>query len=284
MMEQLVSSFYDACNGRDVAAVVASGTYVDPICGRSLTGEALIAHLRAFFGAFPALHFETKRTIVGVDATVAEWFLTGICDGEIDPELKAHQVAFELSGIDIFDFTRGTGTQIRRLFDRRSLASALGLQTIVEPIMDGTMTFGYSLRDWISKQRPEALGMTWILARDEEEKASIRGLARKIIAHFHEVPGFIGIITGFAGLHGFTFTLWESEDALCRGTHEGAHLQAMQAFRQGLSAGVFTSVWAPSRLNRLWTRCPNGHPNDSARPEGTCEKCGAVLPKREPYI
>jgi hypothetical protein len=97
------------------------------------------------------------------------------------------------------------------------------------------------------------------------------------------VPGFIGIVTGFAGLHGFTLTAWESEEALRLATQSGAHSEAMHAFRQdGLAGGVFTSVWEPVRLNRMWLRCPLGHPNDATRADGTCEVCGEPLPAPEP--
>ena len=49
-------------------------------------------------------------------------------------------------------------------------------------------------------------------------------------------------VTGFAGLHGFTLTAWENEEALRLATHSGAHSEAMHAFRaDDLSGGVFTS-------------------------------------------
>jgi heme-degrading monooxygenase HmoA len=141
------------------------------------------------------------------------------------------------------------------------------------------------MRSWASKAKPGALGMTWLLARDETEKLAIRARAREIIAHFREVPGFIGIVTGFAGLHGFTLTAWESEEGLRLATRSGAHDEAMHAFRHdGLAGGVFTSVWEPVRLNRMWLRCPLGHPNDATRTDGKCEVCGEPLPAPEPYV
>jgi heme-degrading monooxygenase HmoA len=141
------------------------------------------------------------------------------------------------------------------------------------------------MRSWVSKAKPGALGMTWLLARDEAEKLAIRARARDIIDHFRHVPGFIGIVTGFAGLHGFTLTAWEDEEALRAATRSGAHSEAKHAFREdGLSGGVFTSVWEPIRLNRMWLRCPQGHPNDAARADGTCEVCGEPLPAPEPYV
>jgi hypothetical protein len=115
----------------------------------------------------------------------------------------------------------------RRSFDQLAVADALGLQTIVEPYGEGDLTFGHSMRSWVSKTRPGALGMTWLLARDEAEKLAIRARARQIIEDFREVRGFIGLVTGFAGLHGFTLTAWESEEALRVATHSGAHSEAL---------------------------------------------------------
>jgi heme-degrading monooxygenase HmoA len=188
-------------------------------------------------------------------------------------------------GTDVFEVEADHLRRLRRSFDEYAVADALGLQTIVEPFGDGDLTFGHSMRSWVSKEKPGALGMTWLLARDETEKLAIRARARDIIDHFRAVPGFIGIVTGFAGLHGFTLTAWETEEALRSGTHSGAHSDAMHAFRaDDLSGGVFTSVWAPVRLNRMWLRCPLGHPNDAARTDGRCEVCGQPLPAPEPYV
>jgi heme-degrading monooxygenase HmoA len=185
----------------------------------------------------------------------------------------------------MFEFGDGALQRVRRSYDQLAVAGALQLQTIVEPFSDGTLTFGHSMRTWVSKEKPGALGMTWLLARDEAEKLAIRGRARDIINHFRDMPGFIGIVTGFAGLHGFTLTAWESEQALRAATHSGAHSEAMHAFREnGLSGGVFTSVWEPIRLNRMWLRCPHGHPNDATRADGKCEVCGDSLPSPEPYL
>jgi catechol 2,3-dioxygenase-like lactoylglutathione lyase family enzyme len=83
---------------------------------------------------------------------------------------------------------------VRRSFDRFAVAEALRLQTIVEPCSDGDLTFGHSMRDWVSKAWPGALGVTWLLARDETEKLAIRARAREIIEHFREVPGFIDYV------------------------------------------------------------------------------------------
>lgn len=283
-----VAGFYDAWNRRDADRIARAfgdeGRFRDPLARRAVSGDALRDHVTAQLAALPEVAFRVEHAMRDGERIAVSWTLRAVCNGALDAEIKADGVAFALEGTDVFHVSGARIVDLRRWFERRDLADRLGLQSITLPIAVGSMAFGYSLRDWVSKEKPGVLGMTWILARDEAEKATIRARARDIIRHFHEVPGFIGIVTGFAGLHGFTFTAWESEDALRRGTHAGPHLDAMKAFRDGLSAAVFTSVWTPTRLNRMWSRCANGHANDATRVERTCEQCGAPLPEPEPYV
>jgi hypothetical protein len=158
-------------------------------------------------------------------------------DGKLGP-LTASGAPVRFEGTDVFELEDGHVRRLRRSFDQLAVADALRLQTIVEPYTDGAMTFGHSLRSWVSKEKPGVLGMTWLRARDETEKLAIRARARDIINHFGEVPGFIGIVTGFAGLHGFTLTVWESEEALRAATHSGAHSERCTPFARMGSPAV----------------------------------------------
>jgi predicted ester cyclase/heme-degrading monooxygenase HmoA len=284
----IIDSFYDAWNRQDVAAMIesfaAGGLYADPLTHGDLRGDNLTDHVQTVLDVIRDLHITVMRTILDKDAGVAIWSIEGTWDGKLGP-LTASEAPVRFEGTDVFEFEDGRLRRVRRSFDQLAVADALGLQTIVEPFSDGAMTFGHSIRSWVSKEKPGALGMTWILARDETEKLAIRARARDIVTHFREVPGFIGIVTGFAGLHGFTMTAWANEDALRVATHSGAHREVMHAFREeGLSGGVFTSVWGPIRLNRMWSRCPLGHLNDATRTDGKCEVCGQPLPAAEPYL
>jgi heme-degrading monooxygenase HmoA len=284
----IIDGFYDAWNRHDPAAIVASfgasGRYSDPLTRVELGGDDLTDHVRSVLAVIRDLRFTVDRTILDGGAAAVAWTVAGTWDGKLGA-LTASETDVRFEGTDVLEL-EGEGLRlVRRSFDEYAVADALGLQTIVEPFGDGDLTFGHSMRSWVSKAKPGALGMTWLLARDEAEKSAIRARARDIIDHFREVPGFIGIVTGFAGLHGFTLTAWESEEALRAATHSGAHSEAMHAFRADeLSGGVFTSVWAPIRLNRMWLRCPLGHPNDATRADGNCEVCGKPLPAPEPYV
>jgi ketosteroid isomerase-like protein len=285
----VVAAFYGAWNERDTDGITRllaeGGSFADPLCRHPLSGEALRAYFGAVTAALPELRFTVRHTLRAGDNAVAIWSLSAVCKGALDDEVAAEDVPFVLEGVDVFELGHGRLRSVRRHFDRRVLAEQLGMQSIVEPVEVGTMTFGYSLRDWVSNATPAVLGMTWIQARNQEEKLKIRGYARRIIKGFHEVPGFLGVVTGFAGLHGFTFTAWENEDALRAGVHGRDHVEAMRAFHEGASAGVFTSVWQPLRLNRVWYRCTRcGTPNDAHAIERRCTKCGAEFPEAAPYV
>jgi steroid delta-isomerase-like uncharacterized protein len=283
-----IENHYDAWNRHEAAAVAASfasgGVYADPLTRVDLIGDKLRDHVQSVLDVIRDLRIAVTRTIATEDAAAIDWTIEGTWEGKLGP-LAASETPVRLDGIDVFEIEDGLLRSVRRSFDQFALADALRLQTIIEPYGEGDLTFGHSMRSWVSKETPGALGMTWLLARDEPEKLAIRARARDIIEHFREVPGFIGIVTGFAGLHGFTLTAWESEEAVRLATHSGPHSEAMHAFRHDdLSGGVFTSVWEPVRLNRMWLRCPRGHPNDATRPDGKCELCGEPLPAPEPYL
>jgi heme-degrading monooxygenase HmoA len=284
----LVDDFYGSWNRHDAAAIAAlfaeSGLYADPLTRVDLQGDTLTDHVQSVIDVIRDLRITVDRTIPTEAAAAVVWTLEGVWDGRLGP-LTASETRVRFEGTDVLEFDGSRVRRLRRSFDVLAVADALRLQTIDEPFSDGAFTFGHSMRSWVSKERPGALGLTWLLARDETEKLAIRARARDIIGHFREVPGFIGIVTGFVGLHGFTLTAWENEEALRVGTHSGAHSEAMHAFRaEGLSGGVFTSVWVPLRLNRMWIRCPLGHANDATRADGTCEVCGEALPAAQPYL
>jgi steroid delta-isomerase-like uncharacterized protein len=284
----MIERFYEAWNRHDAGAardLFSEDTrYADPFTRVELCGNELTDHMQRMLDVIRDLRLSVGRTIADKNAAAVVWTMEGTWDGELGL-LATGRAPVRFDGTDVFEFDDGHLRRVRRSFDRLDVADALRLQTIVEPYSEGDLSFGHSMRGWVSKAKPGALGMTWLLARDEAEKLAIRARARDIIKHFVEVPGFIGIVTGFAGLHGFTLTAWESEQALRLATQSGAHSEAMHAFREeGLSGGVFTSVWEPIRLNRMWLRCARGHPNDATRADGKCEMCGEPLPAPEPYL
>lgn len=187
----VVDDFYDAWNRHDVPAIAgpfgASGLFDDPLTRRGLSGGELREHVQNVLDVVSDLRIAVNRTISDEHAAAAAWTIEGTWDGMLG-RLTAAEAPVRFEGTDVFEFENGRLRRLRRLFDEIAVADALGLQTIVEPFSDGATTFGHSLRSWVSKEKPGALGMTWILARDEAEKLAIRAHARDIVAHFARCP------------------------------------------------------------------------------------------------
>ena len=149
----------------------------------------------------------------------------------------------------------------------------------------GPAQFGYSMRVASGNRNPPGvIALTWICGKDESERARIREHSKQNLQDFMDEPGFISIVTGFIGLRGFTVTAWESEESMKRalGKH---HAEAMrELFGSDFVASVWTSVWTPTRINRIWVRCPTcGALEDVSDDHRSCSNCAAALPDRPAF-
>ena len=156
---------------------------------------------------------------------------------------------------------------------------------LANPLESGRAKYGYAMRVASDNPNPPGvIALTWITGKDESERDRIRDHARQNVRDFLEEPGFISIVTGFIGLRGFTVTAWETEDAMRRALG-GHHAQAMkELFADDFVASVWTSVWTPGRINRLWVRCTECAALEDASDGHTeCSKCGAALPQRPAF-
>jgi hypothetical protein len=156
---------------------------------------------------------------------------------------------------------------------------------LAEPIDSPTAQYGYALRAASGNKRPPGIiALTWITARDPGERERIRAHSRQNVADFLDEPGFLSIVTGFTGLRGFTVTAWEDEASMARalGGHHAAAKREL--FGGGFVASVWTSVWAPTRVNRLWVRCPSCESlEDASDDRRSCGRCGAPMPERPAF-
>jgi hypothetical protein len=144
---------------------------------------------------------------------------------------------------------------------------------------------GYALRVASGNPRPPGcVALTWITGTDEAGRARIRAHARQSVADFLQEPGFLSIVTGFVGLRGFTVTAWETEDAM-RAALSGHHAEAMRdLFAGDFVASVWTSVWQPTRINRIWVRCAACRKLEAVDDDHrACTACGAELPVRPAF-
>lgn len=288
-MSELVSAWFEGWNARDgerVSALFAeSGTYEGPTTRMAIHAYDLTPVIEALAAQFSDFTFETGAVIDDGTRVAVEWTLRGTNDGPIKTGVIATGRRLHMTGIDVIETRDGKIAAVRRTYDRRAMMEQLGLQVIVEPFRQGKASYGYSLHASSSNPAvPGIIALTWIQGRDESERDRERGHSGKIVADFLEEPGFIGIVTGFAGDRGFTCTAWEDEAALYRALDK-QHARAKQDFRtSGLSPGVWTSVWKPHHINRLWVRCATcEQPNDMTDDRRQCANCGADLPPRPSY-
>jgi quinol monooxygenase YgiN len=121
------------------------------------------------------------------------------------------------------------------------------------PIERGPAQYGYSMRVASDNRKPPGvIALTWITGANADERERIRAHSKQNAEDFLAEPGFISIVTGFIGLRGFTVTAWEDEQAMQRALAKH-HAQAMrELFGENFVASVWTSVWTPARVNRLW--------------------------------
>jgi hypothetical protein len=97
-------------------------------------------------------------------------------------------------------------------------------------------------------------------------------------------PGFISIVTGFTGMRGFTVTAWEDEDAMKRALGKHHAVAMKELFGEDFVASVWTSLWTPTRVNRLWVRCTScGALEDVSDDHRSCGRCEATLPERPAF-
>ena len=156
---------------------------------------------------------------------------------------------------------------------------------LAEPIGSEVARYGYSLRAASgNKQPPGVIALTWITAKDAAERERIRAHSQQNVQDFRVEPGFISIVTGFTGLRGFTVTAWEDEASMKRALGKHHAVAMKELFGEDFVASVWTSVWAPTRINRIWVRCPScGSLEDVSDDHRACVKCQAAMPERPAF-
>lgn len=286
----VVRRYFEAWNahdpGRLLALLAPGATYSDPASPGPISGDALRAHVEHLLAAFPDLRFEVGALCADGRTVAASWTARGTNRGPFEPGIAPTGRSIELPGAEFLEVEGDRIRSVRGVYDQRTLAEQLGLLDLVMPRHAGAATMGYSLRLNVSPARPKYLAVVNIVGRDESERDGIRSFSRRAVEDFQKIPGFIGIVTGFAEDRGFAFTAWESLEALEKGIYQGAHAQGITGFRSkdGVGSAVFTSVWTPHHLNTLWVRCAAcSKPTDAVAPSGKCT-CGAPLPAPPPYF
>lgn len=289
-LEMIASDYLAAWNTRDggrLAPLFADdGTFEGPTTRMAVHPFDLGAVVEALAELFPDFALTPVSITTAHNRLVIEWLLHGTNRGAIKAGVHPTGKTLHLPGVDVLELETGRIRRAVRYYDRRGMMEQLGLQTIVEPYHQGKADYGYALHASSGNMAmPAIIALTWIMGRNEAERDRVRVHSGQIVGDFLQEPGFVGIVTGFAGERGFTCSAWQDEASLHRALDQH-HARAKQDFRtSGLSPSVWTSVWKPHHLNRLWVRCTTcDTPNDMTnRLSGDCSQCGNALPQRPAY-
>lgn len=287
--EALVDAYFEGWNAHDPNAVArtlsSNGTYRDPTTERPLGARGLEDHVRSLCAGFPDLRFE-RSTRVGADRRfVVEWVLRGHNRGALWDGIQSTGQPLELRGVDVFEIgAEGIG-EVRRYFDQKAFVESFGLMALVQPSEQGAAKYGYSMRVASDNPRPPGvIALTWIEGADVGERERIRDHSRQNVQDFLAEPGFISIVTGFIGLRGFTVTAWEDEASMKRALSKHHAVAMRELFEDNFVASVWTSVWTPTRINRIWVRCRAcGSLEDVSDGHRSCTQCAAQLPERPAF-
>lgn len=282
----LVDAYFAGWNAHDAAALARTfapgGTYQDPLTDGAVPGSALERVLAPLCAAFPDLTRTPATVMVDGQRAVVEWTLRGHNRGPLRPGLGATDQAMQVRGVDVFELGADGIRAVRGYFDHKAFVESFGLMALIQPVAQGPATYGYSMRVAAANPRPPGvIALTWIQGASEEEKERIRAHSRHNVGDFLAEPGFISIVTGFIGLRGFTVTAWEDEAAMKRALGKHHAVAMKELFGERFVAAVWTSVWTPTRLNRLWVRCPTcGSLEDVSDDHRQCARCHAPMPER----
>ena len=286
---ELVTRYFDAWNRYDPegigAAFASDGTFTDPSTNIPVRPGDFGAVVDALRSPFPDYRFEPGVRMVTDTRACVEWTLAGTNSAPLKAGIDATGKTMHVRGVEVLEFTDAGLACATRYFDQKSMYEQIGMQVIIEPMMQGRATYGYSKRVVSGNTNaPQCFGITWIGFRDPSELDRIRLHASHIIDDFLAAPGFISLVTGAAGDRAFTVSAWDSETALEAAlTH--AHARAKHEFRTGdLAPAVWTSIWQPVRVNAIWVRCTAcHHPIERSGAKVVCVNCGANLPPQPVY-
>jgi hypothetical protein len=135
-----------------------------------------------------------------------------------------------------------------------------------------------------NRRPPGVIALTWIQGANEAEKERIRSHSRHNVQDFLAEPGFISIVTGFTGLRGFTVTAWEDEAAMTQALAKHHATAMRELFSSDFVSAVWTSVWQPTRINRISVRCGAcAALEDVTDDHRLCRRCGTELRERPAF-
>lgn len=186
------------------------------------------------------------------------------------------------AGSHVWESSRRTRT---RLLRSRRRSASVGAADDRQPHTAGPFTFGTSLRvGGRTSGAPGAFSLTSVYTRSEADVERVRTYSREIAAQLPHLKGFMGWVGVTIADRMMTITAWETPDDPRQLTTERHHAETMRAFfGSDLTAGGWTSVWVPQRVNARWRRCAVcGLIASDAGSETRCD-CGAPVGEAPSY-
>lgn len=287
--QAFVDRYFEGWNAHDAGAVAKTfapgGSYSDPTTERPIPGAEIARVVDPLCAAFPDLAFERSPPLGDGERLVVEWVMRGHNRGGLRPGINPTEKAATLAGVDVFEIEDGGIRAVRGYFDQKSFVESFGLMALIQPIEQGPAKYGYSMRVPSGNHKaPGVIALTWIQGANETEKERIRVHAKENVKDFLAEPGFISIVTGFTGLRGFTVTAWEDESSMKRALAKHHAVAMKELFGENFVASVWTSVFVPARINRIWVRCPScGSLENVSDDHRSCSKCHAPMPERPAF-
>lgn len=284
-----IDAYFDGWAAHDAGAVARTfgpdGTYSDPTTEGPIAASDVRRVVEPLCAAFPDLAVERSPAAGEGGRFAVEWVMRGHNRGAFGPGIDPTEKLAELKGVDVFELDDAGLRAVRRYYDQKAFVASFGLMTLVQPYEQGPARYGYSMRVPSKNPRPPGVvALTWIQGANEAEKERMRAHSRANVKDFLAEPGFISIVTGFTGLRGFTVTAWEDEASMRRALARHHAVAMKELFGENFVASVWTSVWTPTRINRIWVRCPScGALEDVSDDHRSCGQCGAPLPERPAF-
>ena len=281
-------AYFDAWNNRDAAAITASlnadATYSDPVAGE-IPAAAVAGYATALWEAFPDLAFDvTGLAQTGEDTAAAEWTMRGTNSGPfrgLPPTGKTVTVP----GADFIAVAGDKVKTVRGYFDGTATPTQLGLQVIVQPTAIGPFAFGNSASVRSGRlDRPGAISVTKLEARDDADAEAVRQLSRQIATDMLGMDGFIGFVGATVGSAMMTISAWDTPEQVDQINKNPTHKDAARKFfGPELAVEGWTGVFVPHHINALLLRCDSCGKMLRLTDGQTACGCGAQLRPAKPY-
>jgi steroid delta-isomerase-like uncharacterized protein len=287
--ESIVQRYFDAWNAHDAAAIVATfapgGTYADPTTPGPLSGPAIGENAERLWRSFPDVAFEIRSHAASGDGFfAAEWMMSGRNSAPF-ADLPPTGRRVVLPGADFIRVNADGIQSVQGYFDAGALPRQLGLDIVVQPASIGPFMFGTSVRiGGQSSRQPGAFSITALRTRSSEDTNRVREFSRRVAAEMPKMKGFLGWVGATVGDRMLTISAWENAGDPAQLMTGGVHKEAAGAFLgPDLSAGGWTSVWVPDRVNTFWQRCESCGEMVSRDASGETCKCGVSLGPKPSY-